>query len=221
MQINSFTEQNYLKAIYKLSGKSQQNVLTMHIAEQMSTKSATVTDMLIKLAGKKLVEYEKYYGVRLTEKGKHVALNVIRKHRLWEVFLAEKLGFGWHEVHSMAEEMEHCTTDELANRLEKFLGNPKTDPHGGLIPNQKGEVEKQNLSALCDWQHNKQALIKAVNDDDAKFLKYLKKNSLTPGSKIIIKEKNDFDGSIELKVNNKNVVHVSSHVAKNLLVAAK
>ncbi len=221
IEINSLTEQNYLKAIYKLSGKAGKKVYTMDIAALMNTKSATVTDMLIKLADKKLVDYEKYYGASLTEKGKQVALNIVRKHRLWEVFLVDKLDFGWDEVHSMAEELEHSTTDELANRLEVFLGNPKTDPHGGAIPNKKGEMEKQNLCVLSDWDLNKQAFVKAVSDDDAKLLQYLKKNALTPGSKIVITEKNDFDGSLEIKVNNKNTMQVSSIVASNLMVASK
>ena len=119
------TEQNYIKQIYTLSDGNHQNVLTSDLAAAIKIKAATATDMLSRLSDKKLVDYEKYYGARLTDKGKQVALNIIRKHRLWEVFLSVKLGFSWDEVHEMAEELEHATNDELSNRLEQFLGNPK------------------------------------------------------------------------------------------------
>lgn len=221
VKVTSLTEQNYLKCIYALTGGENKKVLTSDIAQAINIKSATVTDMLGKLGSKKLVDYEKYYGAKLTEKGRVIALNVIRKHRLWEVFLVDKLGFGWDEVHGMAEDLEHATSDVLTDRLEKFLGNPTTDPHGDPIPNHKGEIEKPNYSHLHEVEVEQQFFIKTVTDEDSKLLKYLEKNALVPGSKVMVKEINEFDGSLEIKVNNKTMLHVSKEVARNLLVSKK
>ncbi len=217
----SLTEQNYLKCIYTLAGGENKKVLTTDIAQAINIKAATVTDMLGKLGSKKLIDYEKYYGAKLTGRGRVIALNVIRKHRLWEVFLADKLGFGWDEVHGMAEDLEHATSDVLTDRLEKFLGNPKTGPHGDPIPNHKGQIEKPNYPHLHEVEVEQQFFIKTVANEDSKLLKYLEKNSLIPGSKVIVKEINEFDGSLAIKVNNKTMVYVSKEVAKNLLVSKK
>jgi DtxR family Mn-dependent transcriptional regulator len=218
MKTISFTEENYLKHIYALSGQQNKKVLTSYLADSIQTKAATVSDMLSKLSSKKLVEYEKYYGVRLTEKGKSIALNIIRKHRIWEVFLVAKLNFSWDEVHQMAEELEHATSDELSNRLEHYLGNPKSDPHGDPIPNKKGEIEKINSTPLHQAKAGSQWILKAVADEDSHLLKYLQKNKLLPGSKIMVKEKNEFDGSFDILINNKYAAHISQQVAQNLMV---
>ena len=141
--IHSFTEENYLKAIYHLSTGNNSVVSTNQIAEITNTKAASVTDMLKKLAEKKLINYIKYQGVTLTEAGKNAAVNIVRKHRLWEVFLVEKLGFKWDEVHDIAEELEHINSESLINRLDDFLGNPAADPHGDPIPDRSGTIHQK------------------------------------------------------------------------------
>src|SRR5690606_15885654 len=185
----------------------------------VNIRSASATDMLGKLADKKLVEYEKYYGARLTEKGKSAALNIVRKHRLWEVFLTEKLGFGWDEVHEMAEELEHATSDELSDRLENFLGHPKTDPHGEPIPNKKGELDKLKLFSLSTIRPNMEVELKRISDETPSFLQYLQKNNLVPGVNLIIHNLNDFDESMDIVINGKNSLHISNQAATHLWVA--
>jgi DtxR family Mn-dependent transcriptional regulator len=137
---NSFTEENYLKAIYKLSRKGDSGVSTNALAERMDTKASSATDMIKRLSTKKLVDHKKYQGVTLTEKGRKVAVDIIRKHRLWEVFLVEHLGFGWDEVHDVAEQMEHISSPLLVERLDRFLNHPKYDPHGGPIPDAEWQL---------------------------------------------------------------------------------
>ncbi|MBV6452837.1 MAG: Iron-dependent repressor IdeR [Bacteroidia bacterium] len=215
----SLTEQNYIKVIYELSVNNNSNILTSDIANAVNIRSASATDMLGKLADKKLVEYEKYYGARLTEKGKSAALNIVRKHRLWEVFLTEKLGFGWDEVHEMAEELEHATSDELSDRLEHFLGHPKTDPHGEPIPNKKGELDKVKLFSLNTIRPNVEVELKRISDETPSFLQYLQKNNLVPGVNLIIHNLNDFDESMDIVINGKNSLHISNQAASHLWVA--
>lgn len=215
----SLTEQNYIKVIYELSVNNNSNILTSDIANAVNIRSASATDMLGKLADKKLVEYEKYYGARLTEKGKSAALNIVRKHRLWEVFLTEKLGFGWDEVHEMAEELEHATSDELSDRLENFLGHPKTDPHGEPIPNKKGELDKLKLFSLSTIRPNMEVELKRISDETPSFLQYLQKNNLVPGVNLIIHNLNDFDESMDIVINGKNSLHISNQAATHLWVA--
>lgn len=215
----SLTEQNYIKVIYELSVNNNSNILTSDIANAVNIRSASATDMLGKLADKKLVEYEKYYGARLTEKGKSAALNIVRKHRLWEVFLTEKLGFGWDEVHEMAEELEHATSDELSDRLEHFLGHPKTDPHGEPIPNKKGELEKVKLFSLSTIRPNVEVELKRISDETPSYLQYLQKNNLVPGVNLCIQQYNDFDDSIDIIINNKNSLHLSKEASSHLWVA--
>ncbi|HNR47637.1 MAG TPA: metal-dependent transcriptional regulator [Bacteroidia bacterium] len=215
----SLTEQNYIKVIYELSVNNNSNILTSDIANAVNIRSASATDMLGKLADKKLVEYEKYYGARLTEKGKSAALNIVRKHRLWEVFLTEKLGFGWDEVHEMAEELEHATSDELSDRLENFLGHPKTDPHGEPIPNKKGELDKLKLFSLSTIRPNMEVELKRISDETPSFLQYLQKNNLVPGVNLIIHNLNDFDESMDIVINGKNSLHISNQAASHLWVA--
>jgi DtxR family transcriptional regulator, Mn-dependent transcriptional regulator len=133
-EIFTLSEENYLKAIYHLSKEEDESVSTNALAERLETTAASVSDMLKKLAKKELIEYKKYQGVNISEKGKRVALQIIRKHRLWEVFLVEKLSFNWDEVHEIAEQLEHIDSPTLVKRLDEFLGYPKFDPHGDPIP---------------------------------------------------------------------------------------
>src|SRR6185312_6510017 len=145
--MNTFTEENYLKAIYHLSTQ-EENVSTNQIAVSLNTKAASVTDMLKKLADKELINYAKYQGVTLTVQGEKVALNIVRKHRLWEYFLVEKLNFKWDEVHDVAEELEHISSRELVDRLDDFMGNPKYDPHGDPTPDRHGKFKAHELKPV-------------------------------------------------------------------------
>src|SRR3984885_5178673 len=151
--MNTFTEENYLKAIYHLSHESG-SVSTNQIAAALNTKAASVTDMLKKLADKALINYEKYQGVTLTSAGQKIALHIIRKHRLWEYFLVEKLNFKWDEVHEMAEEMEHISSVELIDRLDKFMDYPKHDPHGDPIPDSDGKFKVHDLKPVSAIEVN-------------------------------------------------------------------
>jgi DtxR family Mn-dependent transcriptional regulator len=215
---NSFTEENYLKIIHNLSGPQGSDVTTNALAESTSTRAASVTDMLKKLAEKKLIHYKKYQGVRLTEKGEKVALKVIRKHRLWEVFLVEKLGFGWDEVHDIAEELEHIPSDRLVQRLDTFLGNPRFDPHGDPIPDAKGNMPIADYLKLSEVQRGDQVLMMGVLEHTSAFLQHLDRSGLTLGCKMEIFETNDYDKSAVVTINQVRTLFISQEVSKNILV---
>lgn len=216
--MHSFTEENYLKAIYHLSKENESEVSTNAIAEVTNTKAASVTDMLRKLAEKKLINYIKYKGVTLTDSGTKAAVNIIRKHRLWEVFLVEKLGFKWDEVHDIAEELEHINSATLIDRLDDFLGNPATDPHGDPIPDRTGNFKAKKLVKVSDMNQGDEGTISGVNEHSSLFLKHLEKLGLTLGTRIIVCELVEFDGSIILKVDRLKEVTISREVAKNILI---
>lgn len=213
----TFSEENYLKTIYHLTTVSDLEVSTNAIAEMMDTKASSVTDMLKKLAEKDLVNYIKYQGVSLTKKGKLAAKMIVRKHRLWEVFLVDKLNFSWDEVHDIAEQLEHIKSEQLINKLDDFLGNPTEDPHGDPIPNASGQIvtiEKQLLSELSE---NQTGICVGVKDSSTEFLKYLDKQEISLGSKIEIISKESFDMSLIIKVNSKEFT-ISNKIASNLFV---
>lgn len=201
-----------------MSENSTENVLTNAIAEKLNTTAASVTDMLKKLAQKKLINYEKYYGVKLTKEGNKIAKNLIRKHRLWETFLVEKLKFSWDEVHELAEELEHINSDNLTDRIEEFLGNPKFDPHGDPIPDKNGNIAYHEDVTLDKMKKNDTGIIVGVIDHSAEFLKYLRKINLVINSKISVKEDEEYDESKVIQINDKKEVIVSKKVAGNLLV---
>jgi DtxR family transcriptional regulator, Mn-dependent transcriptional regulator len=215
--MNTFTEENYLKAIYHLSIQ-EESVSTNQIAASVSTKAASVTDMLKKLAEKELINYTKYQGVTLTSAGEKIALSIIRKHRLWEYFLVEKLNFKWDEVHDVAEELEHIASKELVDRLDDFMGNPKYDPHGDPIPDSKGKFKAHELKPVSGMEVNKEGIISGVRDHSPAFLQYLEKMNLTIGKKIKIAEVNTYDHSVTLLTGGKKL-HISREVANNLLIA--
>jgi len=213
----TFSEENYLKTIYHLTIVSDAEVSTNAIAEMMETKASSVTDMLKKLADKDLVNYIKYQGVSLTNKGKLTAKMIVRKHRLWEVFLVEKLNFPWDEVHDIAEQLEHIKSEKLINKLDDFLGNPTEDPHGDPIPNARGQIitiEKQLLSELTE---NQTGICVGVKDSSSEFLKYLDKQEIALGSRIEIIEKETFDSSLKIMVDSKELM-ISNKIAGNLFV---
>lgn len=214
----SYTEENYLKAIYRLSEGGLKAVLTNEIAESMSTRAASVTDMIKKLSGKNLLSYERYYGARITRLGKSQALTVIRKHRLWETFLVEKLHFSWDEVHDVAEQLEHIQSPLLIEKLDAFLGHPTADPHGHPIPDKDGRVPSLSLIPLSESPVNKKAVVKSVKHGSPSFLQYLSKIGIYIGAKVMILEKIDFDRSLEIQIDNKGRAFLSRDVAENLLI---
>lgn len=215
--MQSFTEENYLKIIYHLSLNSEANVQTNAIAERMQTKAASVTDMLKKLAEKQLIAYKKYQGVRLTDTGRAAAINIVRKHRLWEVFLVEKLKFKWDEVHEIAEELEHINSAELIERLDEFLSFPKNDPHGDPIPDKNGKFDSLTFVKLSKLKIGENGVIIGVSDHSSPFLKHLEKLGLTLGKRLSILDVIAFDGSVELRIENLQI-NVSRDVAKHILV---
>ncbi|MCW3101957.1 MAG: metal-dependent transcriptional regulator [Bacteroidetes bacterium] len=218
--MNSFTEENYIKAIYKLLESGDETVSTNAIAERMHTRAASVTDMLKKLALKKLINYQRYQGVSLTGKGEKIALSIIRKHRLWEMFLVEKFNFKWDEVHDVAEQLEHIQSDKLIEELDKFLNYPKADPHGDPIPDAKGKLLARKSKSLSQFSVNDVCIMTGVVDHSPAFLQYLDKTGFGLGNEIKIREVVEFDKSLQIVVN-KKTFFISSDVAKNILVILK
>lgn len=216
---HSFTEENYLKAIYKLQEANGETVATSALAEALGINAASVTDMLKKMAQKKLVIYQKSKGFRLADKGKEVAINIIRNHRLWEVFLVDKLGFKWDEVHDMAEQMEHIHSNELVNRLDKYLGFPKADPHGDPIPDINGVVPEFKSVLLSSLQPGEQGSFIGVTDHSSSFLNYLDKAGLSLGDSIKVKSVEEFDRTYTIQLKNKKEALFSLKVTNSLLIS--
>lgn len=214
----TFAEENYLKAIYHLSDGGKKSVATNDVSHAMRTKPASVTDMMQKLGEKGVIEYRKYYGVHLTEDGRKLALQTIRKQRIWEVFLVEKLKFSWDEVHEVADELEHVRSQILVQRLDEYLGYPKFDPHGDPIPDEFGEVKSRPRFPLSELEVGASGQIVAVKDSSAAFLKYLDKVGAYIGARIKVLDKVEFDGSVEILVDGKKSIFMSKDVAMNILV---
>lgn len=214
----SHTEENYLKAIFKLSELSADNVSTNAIAEKLTTTAASVTDMLKKLAAKKLLHYEKYYGVTLTDKGKKLAKDLVRKHRLWETFLVEKLRFSWDEVDELAEQLEHIRSEILTDRIDHFLGYPKFDPHGDPIPDKNGNIAYHEDVTLDAMRKGEEGIIVAVIDHSTAFLQYLDKINLVIQTRVRIKDDEEYDQSKIVVLDQKHELAISQKVAANLLV---
>ncbi len=214
------SEENYLKAIFHLGRKGSGAATTNAVAEQMDTKPSSVTDMVKRLAEKELVNYKKYQGVSLTARGKKVALSIIRKHRLWEVFLVEKMDFAWDEVHDVAEQLEHIKSEKLIDRLDKLLGYPKYDPHGDLIPSKDGEFDETAKRLLTEIPMNTVGICVGVRDSSAPFLKFLDKNNIALGNEIKVLEKEEFDGSLRIEINDGSM-RISDQIASNLYVKLK
>ncbi len=214
----SYAEENYLKAIYQLTEAGKKSTSTNDISAEMKIKPASVSDMLRKLGEKAVIDYRKYYGVHITEEGKILALQTIRKQRLWEVFLVEKLRFAWDEVAEVADELEHVQSRILIQRLDEYLGFPKFDPHGDPIPDEYGDVRSRPRLALNEIELNGTGQIVAVKDSSAAFLRYLDKVGAYIGARIKVLEKVEFDGSIEILVDNKKTIFMSKDVAANILV---
>ena len=217
--MHSFSEENYLKAIFKLQEPNGEIVATSALAQVLGVNSASVTDMLKKMARKKLVLYQKSKGFKLTEKGRQVAIGIIRNHRLWEVFLVDKLGFRWDEVHELAEQLEHIHSDALTNKLDDFLGYPKSDPHGDPIPDANGVFAKSKSTLLSTMNSGSTGKFTGVTDHTAAFLNYLDKIGLSLGDTIKVKNVEEFDKTYTLVLKAKKEVVVSFKVANSLLVS--
>ena len=212
------SEENYLKTIYNLSESGKNQVSTNSVSKFLKTKPSSVTDMIKKLSAKKLLYHKKYKGTNISSNGKKLAIQIIRKHRLWEVFLFEKLNFKWDEVHKIAEELEHITNEKLIERLDKYLKYPKIDPHGDPIPNKNGEINIKPIIKLSNLLINNNCIVSNVNDDDGNLLEYLNKIKIHIGSKIKVFDIIEFDKSIEIEIDSKNKVFISNRVAENILV---
>ncbi len=219
MQLLSQTEENYLKAIYALTREGEETeTSTNAIAEKVSTKPSTVTDMLRKLKEKSLIEYEKYKKVGLTRDGEKAALQIVRKHRLWEVFLYEKLAFSWDEVHEVAEQLEHIQSPKLIDRLDQYLGSPEFDPHGDPIPTANGELRKIYTVTLAETPVGNSCKVMAVKDGSTDFLKYLAQLKLELGTELKVIDHVPFDGSMIIQIGKSKKIMVSQKIAENIMV---
>ena len=214
--MNSQSEEDSLKALYHLE-MDFNAVSTNSIADFLNMKPSSVTDMLKKLAEKKFINYQKYKGTSLTKKGKLIALSIIRKHRLWETFLVEKLGFGWDQVHTIAEQLEHIKSDELIENLDNFLGNPKYDPHGDPIPSKDGNIEKMNQKLLVELKPFQKGIITGVKKGTASLLNYLDKEKVKLGDSIRVIEILEFDGTYIVEINERKLTF-SEKICQNLLL---
>jgi len=208
-------EENYIKSIYHLQNTHEKVSATL-LAAAVNTKAASVTDMLKKLHLKKLVNYKPYQSFTLTDKGVKAALEIIRKHRLWEFFLVSKLGFNWDEVHDIAEELEHISSKELIIRLDNFLGNPSFDPHGDPIPDKNGRIKQLKQKSLVETPLKKTATVSSIRDQSNEMLELLKHYNISIGTKIRINKRFEFDGSVEIKMDKSPVAILSEQVAKNI-----
>jgi DtxR family Mn-dependent transcriptional regulator len=209
------SEENYIKGIYALEQVHKIEVNTNLISNKINAKASSVTDMLKKLAKKDLLTYQKYKGVKLNNKGNKIALSVIRKHRLWETFLYEKLNFSWDEVHEIAEQLEHIRSEKLTNQLDVFLNYPKFDPHGDPIPDVNGQFSTIESVCLSQLEIGEVGVFIEVKNDSEKFLKFLSKNNITIGTKIKVIDKEEFDNSIKIEINKKQF-SISENVINNL-----
>lgn len=214
--MGSSSEQNYLKAIFHLE-EGGGYAITTDIAQMTGHKAASVTEMLKKMAEKKLITYEKYRGVKLTASGRRAAVSIVRKHRLWEVFLLQELGFRWDEVHDMAEQLEHIESDELVGRLADYLGNPKFDPHGDPIPDKNGKIVHHKSLLLSQAGARGRYMLAGVADHSRAFLKYLSELGIRLNDVISVRAVMEFDGSLVTSINQRTIV-LSSDIASRLKV---
>jgi DtxR family Mn-dependent transcriptional regulator len=211
------SKENHLKAIYHL--QNEQGVVTTNaLAAALQTRPASVTDMLKKLKEQKLLLYERYKGFKLNNEGKKAAVQIIRKHRLWEYFLVKKLQFGWDEVHEIAEELEHISSKKLVDRLDEFLGFPDTDPHGDPIPDSSGRFVVRRQVSLLELPLNKSVQVSGIATQTTEMLELLQYNKIRLGTRLEVKKKFPFDNSLEVKIRNRPLLTISAQVAKNVLV---
>lgn len=214
----SQTEENYLKAICKITHESDNPATTNAVAAVMNTTPASVTDMLKRLAEKSLLHYEKYKGVSLTKEGKQLAWSLIRRHRLWEVFLVDKLNFAWDEVHDIAEQLEHIQSPALVEKLDSYLGFPRYDPHGDPIPDINGHFLKREQWLLSALKPGEKGKVVGVNEHSASFLKYLDQLGLVLGTELEVIERFEYDQSAKIELNQRVTLIVSHKLCDHLFV---
>jgi DtxR family Mn-dependent transcriptional regulator len=216
--MQTHSEENYLKSIYLLGKQGKDKVSVTALATYLGNNPASVIDMLKRLTEKKLIEYDKFIGAKLNDTGSKTALLVIRRHRLWELFLQEKLRYSWAEVHEIAEQLEHVHYDDLADRLDEFLGFPQFDPHGDPIPDKNGKFPELLSCPLSEYKKDSIGSVVGLTDMSTVFLKYLDKVGIHIGTEIKILDYNDFDNSVDLKINRKTKIHLSQQVSQNILI---
>lgn len=219
INMHTLSEENYLKSIYKLSLRDGEKITPTAIAELLGNNAASVVDMIRKLSDKQLIEYDKKKGASLTAQGLKDAILIVRKHRLWEVFLLEKLGFHWDEIHDIAEELEHVSNATLADRLDEFLGFPEYDPHGDPIPKANGKVPKTYSVTLADVKTGTTCRVAAVRDTSSSFLQYLLKLNIGIGTQVQVLEKITFDQSLVVSINGEERTTVSQKFGENVLIS--
>lgn len=217
----SQTEENYLKAIYNIGLHTGKSVSTNNIAKELHTKASSVTDMIKRLSDKKLINYQKYQGANLTSNGKKVAVRIVRKHRLWEVFLVNNLNYAWDEVHDLAEQLEHIKSDTLIDKLEEYLEFPTHDPHGDPIPDKEGKISLKKTELLSTAKKNILYKIANVKDNSRSFLQFLDKHSLVIDTELTIIDKFDFDDSVTIKLQLGNTLTLSKKICANVFVTIK
>ena len=218
MEVLTQAEENYLKAVFKITENDSKAASTNAIAAAMSTTAASVTDMLKRLSGKGLLHYEKHRGVILSERGSELATNLVRKHRLWEVFLVKMLDFSWDQVHEIAEQLEHVQSEELVERLDVFLDRPQFDPHGDPIPDANGKMAMRKQVLLSSLASNDQAVLVGVQESSSTFLQYLDKMQLSLGRRLMVIDRFDYDGSMKIALNEGEIITISHKVCENLFV---
>ena len=216
---NTLSEENYLKAIYHIGRQGNDKASATTIAEALKNNPASVVVMIKKLVEKKLIQYDKTKGAKLTEKGLKVAYLIVRKHRLWEVFLHDSLGYQWDEVHDIAEQLEHVHREDIADRLDKFLGFPEYDPHGDPIPKSDGKMPVMPKRTLAEVEPGKSCKVFGVKDTSTPFLQYLHQLDIGIGTKLKVVQKIEFDGSMNLIIGEDKKVTVSKKFVDNILVS--
>src|SRR5579859_1890444 len=212
---NTLSEENYLKAIYHIGKRGDDKASATSIAEALKNNPASVIVMIKKLVEKKLIQYDKTKGAKLTEKGLKVAYLIVRRHRLWEVFLHDSLGYQWDEVHEIAEQLEHVHRDDLADRLDKFLGFPEYDPHGDPIPKSDGKMPVMPKRTLAEVEPGKSCKVFGVKDTSIPFLRYLHQLNIGIGTKLKVVENIQFDGSMNLVIGEDKKATVSKKFIDN------
>ena len=213
----SQSEENYLKAIFLLAKGTNKIVNTNQLAKKLQTKASSITDMVKKLSDKDLVDYQKYKGASLTKGGEKIALSILRKHRLWETFLVEKLNFSWDRVHEIAEQLEHIQSDELVDNLDAFLDFPKTDPHGDPIPDKEGNILHRERQVLSTLPIGSKVVLMGLKNSSDDFLRYLDNRNLSLGDMMEIMDVEAYDQSLQIK-KSENIFILSESAANNLLV---
>ena len=214
-------EENYLKAIFSIAEETGKGASTTAIAAHIKTKASSVTDMVKRLNEKGLVDHRPYYGVTLTEAGRQVATRIVRKHRLWETFLVNHLNYRWDEVHELAEQLEHIDSDDLHDRLDKFMDHPKFDPHGDPIPDRNGRmVDMAGAKALSEVPKDTLVHIVGVKDSSPAFLKLLDGLGLKLGTQLTVNRRFEYDNSVEVSSRFRTGLLLNEQVSLNLTVKA-